>query len=134
MATVRLEGLKEFRRALRDAGDATPRELTKELKQVSGKVASRAKSHTKGRVAAAVKPFAQGTNAGIVSKWPGARVHEFAQGGFSRTRRGQIEYVNWPDPTPTPRYAYRAAEELQPEIGDQLLDAVQRVAKRAGWL
>jgi hypothetical protein len=132
---VRIDGLKEFRKALRDAVDATPRELSAALKPVAEKVAGKARGFTRGRIAAAVKPFAAGTKAGIRSRHPGARVHEFATTFKRRNPGGGGEHtVRWSDPADPPRYAYRAADELADKIGEDLLDAIEGVVRAKGWL
>lgn len=134
---LRVEGLKEFRQALRRAEDATPRVLSKELKSGVTKVAERAQRYGKGRFGSAVKPFARGTTAGIRSNLPGAKVHEFvpAGGTFQRQgRSGASHTVRWNDPAATPRYAYRARDEMADDIGEDILAAVKRAASNMGWL
>jgi hypothetical protein len=101
-----------------------------------GPVADRAKSHTSGRIAAAVKPFAAGLKAGIRVAHPGAGVHEFAT-RFKRHRPGggpDDVGVVWTDPAPPPRYGWRAVDELHEATEDAVLDAVQGVARAHGWL
>lgn len=132
---VRVVGLADLRKALREADKKLPRELNKALKDKAAKpVADRGASHAKGRIGRGIKPFAVGNRVGVRGNHPGSGVHEFAKGTFQRRRHGKTETVRWSDPTPTPRNIWRAAEELERQIGADVMAAVEGVAKANGWL
>jgi Bacteriophage HK97-gp10, putative tail-component len=123
---VVIEGLAELRAELRAAADATPREVTKALRGGAAKVAARAVQLAPvgktGQLAASGKAFSTQRAAGVRFSAPYAGVAEFKRGGGWFQNHG-----------PTPRFAYRAVDELGPGLVQEAFDALTEILRCHGF-
>lgn len=125
--TVRVKGLREFRRDLKRLSPAVNRELTRELKTVAEPVAADARAHAPkltGEYAASIRVYTTGTKVSIGSRLPQAGVLHW--GGTIRPRGVPIHFK----PRPV---VMEAADRQSHEIVDGLGDAVERAARKVGW-
>lgn len=143
MIGVEIEGLADFRKALRDAADATPRELTKALRKgaqtlkdrASANASTIAGSHAEGKIPASFRIYSRAREAGIVSSLPQAGVFEFATSYMRRSRSADRppHRVTFHDIGSPPRFGYKALGELEEELTQMAYDALVEVAKAHGW-
>lgn len=132
---IYIENLALFRKALRRAQDATPRELSKAVKRAGAPIIQRARqvaphrtgtlaagytlraSGTTGRVFSRV-PYAVGAEWGMHGKWAGFRRYK-AFGTGASTGRG--------------RFAWRAVVEGQDETARIITTELREVLQLHGW-
>lgn len=123
---VRIEGLKEFRKALRASGAAAARELTKALKNAGRglppKMRVNAPRNQYGEIAAGVKNVrAAGTKARIPIVHRAAAIAEFSNKGAY----GQTMTARYGE---TPRYGYKTVEEeagtIERDVTNELTDLI----------
>lgn len=124
---VRVEGLREFRRALKGVSREFDRELRAELKDVGEDVAAEARRtapRRTGQYANSIRVYANARGVSIGSRLPQAGVLHW--GGSIRPRGVEIRF---------PRRAVitDAAERQTARIVDGVGDAVERAARKAGW-
>ena len=136
---IRIEGLREFRSALRKAEQSAPAELNKALREEMDPVASEARNleSRHGQIATRWKPFASGNRHGIRNTHPGAGVFEWADRPFMRRGRAGGQHRVSPPSTAVgtpPRYGFRAAEDKLDDIGDAVLGTIEDAARAQGWL
>jgi phage gpG-like protein len=124
---VRVDGLAKFRRDLKELDKELPKALQKELKEAVAKVSVEAAATTRrktGELARSYRPFTRGNVAGVRSKLPYAGVIEF--GGTISPKGTPITIRKY---EPITRAVERRKDELVEDIGD----AIESAAKRAGW-
>lgn len=130
LGTIKIEGLKEFRSALKAAEGANPRELTKALKEAGSVLPPKIRAnapHRTGKLAGSVGAAqASGTKGRVPVKAPYSAPVEFSRKG-APAQGLSAKYG------PPPRFAYKAVASAAPQIEDRLLKAVTEVAKAHGW-
>ncbi len=118
--TVTVQGLSEFRAAVRKAAGAAPREIPLALKRAGVPIVAQAASnapHRTGRLAAGYKVAVKGTTASIVSTVPYAGGAEWGQRGKWAGFEGSPPRYVWP--------AVEAQEEtVQLIIEHELLEII----------
>ena len=154
---IEVHGLKELRAALREAAAASPREVrtallegAKEVAELSNRYAPRGQT---GKLSSNGKAFATQTKAGVRYNLIYAGVQEFADHVWLRRSRGSgtsvtrsmknyhkhggtvsgadpVDYTGLP---PTPRFAFKAVNELGPKLVDQTFTALTDILKAHGW-
>lgn len=125
---VRITNLREFRRDLRQAIDATPRELSNALKRAGDPIVKRAGQlapRRSGRLAKSYRARARGTTGFITSLAPyGAGAEWGVQGrwrGFARHgARGS-------------RFAGRAIDEKADEMLELVFEEIEEIVTIHGW-
>jgi hypothetical protein len=131
--TIVIEGLSEFRAALRAAEEATPRELTAALKAAGLPIVQRAAYFAPkrtGQLAASYKASATGTRAQIVSKVPyGAGAEWGTHGKWA----GFKKYRGAPDSGDRGRFVWRALLELSDEVMDDIANRLEEILTIHGW-
>lgn len=127
---IEVVGLRDFQRALRQAGNDFPKELRQANKDAADIVAEGtrrallSRSGVAPKVAPSVRALAQQRNASV--KIGGAR-YPYAMGA----NFGSVRYKQFPKPT-KPDYAlYRTIEARRDEVVDAYGDAIERLARRA---
>lgn len=132
-------GLSEFRRDLRRAHKALPRELTKALRE-AGKparaaAAGRVPRGATGRTAAAFRIRASGRLGRIVNPLPHAGVLEWATTFMRKSRSpGRAPHqVTMRKGPPPPRYAQPAVASVAPIIAVIIHRELQRIITAFGW-
>ena len=124
---VRIEGLADLRKDLRQSSPDVRREVTKALKEGARVVAAAAVPFTArgtGKLAAGWRPGASGNNAFVRNRVPYAGVQEF--GG--RISPKGTPFVIRPHPAGT-----RALEVKEDAIAEAVGDAVEGVFTRHGF-
>jgi phage gpG-like protein len=124
---VRVDGLAKFRRDLKELDKELPKALQKELKEAVAKVSLEAAAtapRKSGDLARSYRPFTRGNVAGVRSKLPYAGVIEY--GGTISPKGTPITIRKY---EPITRAVERRKDELVEDIGD----AIESAAKRAGW-
>lgn len=125
---VRVEGLAQLRKDLRQIQPAARREITRGLKEGAVVVAATARPLARrgatGRLAAGFRPGAAGNSAFVRNRVPYAGVHEF--GGVIRPRGVPITIKAHPAAT-------RALALKEDAIVEKVGDAFDAVARRHGW-
>ncbi len=129
MADVRVhaQGLQEFRRDLKRYEPLVERELAGAIKEAAGKVAVTAGAlapRDSGELAQSIRPYVSGVRASIGSTLPYAGVQEF---GGSISPRGAPITIR------PGGFVGRAIEDHADELVEDIGDAVERAARRAGW-
>ncbi len=97
--TIRIEGINEFRAAVRKAAGAAPREIPLALKRAGVPIVAQAASnapHRSGRLASGYKVAVKGTTANIVSTVPYAGGAEWGQRGKWAGFEGAPPRYVWP--------------------------------------
>lgn len=127
-ASVKIEGLAEFRRALRSASDASPRELSAALRRAGEPIVARAATlapRRSGALAGSYAPRVSGLTAQIASRVPyGPGAEWGTRGKFAGfTRYG----------APGSRFAGRALEETSDEVARIVEDELRDIAEIHGW-
>jgi phage gpG-like protein len=125
---VRIEGLADLRRDLREMHPDVRREVTKALKEGATVVARAAGPHARkgetGKLADSFRPGAAGNAAFVRSRLPYAAVHEF--GGVIRPRGVPITIRAQPAAT-------RALADKEESIVEKVGDALDGVFSRHGF-
>ena len=124
---VRVEGLREFRRDLKKLEPEVAKELRKDIKAAAGKVAavaSAAAPRRTGAYARSIKPYVTARGASVGSRLPQAGVLHW--GGTIRPRGVDITF-------PARPVVSEALDRQTDRIVDELGDAVEAAAKKAGW-
>lgn len=125
---VRIEGLTEFRAALRRAQGAYPRKLTVALKKAGVPIIARARStmpRVSGLLSGSLKTSVRGSVANVVSSAPYAGGAEWGQRG---------KWRGWVDKHgAAPRFVWPAMEALQDETADLILAELKDVVQIYGW-
>jgi hypothetical protein len=126
-AGVRVEGLREFRRELKRVSPAVDRELARELKRggqaIADDASARAPRRT-GKYASSIRVYAARGGVAVGSRLPQAGVLHW--GGTIRPRGVPITFRARP-------VVLEAAERHMGRIVDDVGDAVETAARRAGW-
>ena len=127
--TVRVEGLREFRRALKRVSPAVDKELRDEIKEAAEDIAVRARMspvtpRATGAYARSIRPYVTGAKVSIGSRLPQAGVLHW--GGTIRPRGVPIVFPERPT-------VYDAARQQMTRTVDRFGDAVERAAVKAGW-
>lgn len=151
---VEIVGLKDLRKALKEAADATPREVTAALKEGAVEVTGRARGYIhsrSGKLAANAKPYATQREAGVRFTLVYAPVQEFGttwtrrnpRSGRGKVTKGEKRAVRAGGKaagtntvhytTPTPRFANRAVDELGPELAEATFNRLCRILEAHGW-
>lgn len=126
---VRIDGLKAFRRSLRQMQPDTLREVRNVLKSSAEIVRGRAQSNAEsfrrtGNLAGSYRAGTAGNTAFVRSRHPGAGVNEY--GGVIAPRGVPIRFA--------PRKpTLRALDATEGQIVDRLSDGIDAVARRNGW-
>lgn len=126
---LRVEGLREFRRDLKRLSPELDRELAKEIKSAAQTVAREARADPRtprrtGRYANSIRVYAAKGGASVGSRLPQAGVLHW--GGTIRPRGVPIEF-------PRRAVIFDAAERQSPRLVEDVGDAVERAARKAGW-
>jgi hypothetical protein len=129
--TIRIEGLRELRMALKHAEDANPRELTRALKEAGKPVPPVIRVNAPrltGELAASVgEPRATGTKGRIPITAPHAPFVEFQRRG----RAGATWSAKY---GPPPRFGYRSLDSKETEIANILDRELKEILTAHGWL
>lgn len=128
---VRIEGLKELRKALKDSVDATPRELTNALKAgaapVPPAIASKTPVRTGELRASIGKPQASGTRAKVPIKARHASFAEFQKKGkYGSTMSARYG--------PPPRFGYRGLQTVEDQVAEITFRELKEIVTAHGWL
>lgn len=140
-----MEGLRELRKALKAADGLIPRELSKELKELAGEVATEARSrlegdvaHSTGRAAGSIRAVVLGGGAAV--RAGGARVPYFGWldfGGTIRHHGSKHQHTHshliQREVVREGRYVYPAADEKAAVIAPKVESLIERVMVRAGF-
>ena len=128
--TVKIDGLKEFRKALRDATDANPRMLTAALKSAGAILPPKIRGNAprkSGALAASVgQPLASGTKGRIPVRAKHAAPVEFSKRGAA----AQTLSAKYGAP---PRFAYKAVGDASEEIIERIYDGLESIVSASGW-
>lgn len=127
-AGIEIVNLREFRRDLRRAIDARPRELARAIREAGKPALAEARRRAprrSGRLAASLRIQTRGTSGSIVSRAPYGAGAEWGRRGRWRgfTR-------NWGSP---PRYAWPAIEAKQEEIAEIIFRELRAIVTAHGW-
>lgn len=128
-ARIEIEGLVSFRAALRKAQDDAPKQMNAKIKTLMGPLASHAASlapRRTGELASSGRPFTSGKIAGIQFSAAHAPVLEFAHKG----RYASLS-PRWGPPA---RFAYKALDDEESRIRQEILATIEDVCKAQGWL
>lgn len=124
---VRIDGLKEFKRATRLVSPIFARELNADLKRAARPIADEASRNAPrrtGRYANSIRVYSNAKGVSIGSRLPQANVVHW--GGTIRPRGVPIKFrrraVIWD-----------AAERQSARLVDAVGDAMERSARKAGW-
>ncbi len=123
--TVTVEGLNEFRAAVRKAAGAAPREIPLALKRAGVPIVAQAASnapHRSGRLASGYKVAVRGTTASIVSTVPYAGGAEWGQRGKWAGFGGA-----------PPRYVWPAVEAQEATVELILENELRDIVGIYGW-
>lgn len=126
-AGVRLEGFREFRRDLRRLEPEVAKELRKDMRGIGERVAAEARTHAPratGTYARSIRPYVTARGVAVGSRLPQAGVLHF--GGTIQPRGVPIVF------RPRPVVS-QALDRQTTRIVDEIGDAVENAAKRAGW-
>jgi phage gpG-like protein len=124
---VHVEGLRDFRRDLKKTDAEAAKALQKELKEAVGRVSIEAAAtapRKSGALARSYRPFTRGNIAGVRSPLPYAGVIEY---GGSISPKGTPITIRKFEPIT------RAVERRKDAIVEDIGDAIESAAKRAGW-
>jgi phage gpG-like protein len=124
---VHVDGLREFRRDLKRTDAEVAKGLQKELKGAVAKVSIEAAAtapRKSGALSRSYRPFTRGNIAGVRSTLPYAGVIEY--GGTIRPKGTDITIRKY---EPVTRAVERRREQIVNDIGD----AIESAAIRAGW-
>jgi hypothetical protein len=128
--TVKIEGLKEFRKALKDAADANPRELTRALKEAGTilppKIRVNAPRKTGALAASVGNVSATGTKGRVPVRAKYAAPVEFSKRGAA----AQTLTSKYGSP---PRYAYKAVEDSSEQVIERIYDGLEQIVTAHGW-
>lgn len=133
---VEIEGLTELRRAMRQAADATPAELSRALREASKVLQRRMVAlapSRDGKLRASIRPFSTATSSGARSRLPYAAVQEFAK-AYRRTRAGKTHRVVMHNVGEPPRFGYKALDQVQDELIAAVHEAIITLLAAKGWL
>ena len=125
--TVKIEGLRELRRVLRQTDVESARALQRGLKDAASVVATEAASrapHRTGELARSIRPYAAGNKAGVRSRLPYAGVVHW--GGTIRPRGVPIEFKRRP-------FIADAVDRKTDVIVARVAVALDAAVRRAGW-
>lgn len=125
--SVKIEGLRELRRVLRQTDAESARALQAGLKDAAGVVAADAAAHAprrSGALAASIRPYAAGNKAGIRSRLPYAGVVHF--GGTIKPRGVPITFKPRP-------FITDAIDRKSDAIVARVAVALDAAVRRAGW-
>lgn len=120
---IRIEGLRETARSLKQVEDGLQKELRQILKKGSEMVAGRGRAawpRRTGRMGSKIKARATQREASIVLNHPGAGAVDF--GGYP----GRRDFV------PEGRYLYPEFKAAKPELERQLEGEINSLIRRAG--
>ena len=125
--TVRVEGVREFRRALKRVSPELDKTLRVEIRGIGASVAAEAQSRAvrqTGTYARSIRVYTSGVKVSVGSRLPQAGVLHW--GGTIRPRGVPIVFPRRP-------VVYEAVERQNDKIVDRVGDAVERAARNAGW-
>ena len=124
---IRLEGFKEFRRDLKKLEPDVDKELRKDIRAAAAKVAAAAAvsaPRVTGEYAKSIRPYVTARGVSVGSRLPQAGVLHW--GGTIRPRGVDIKF-------PARPVISDALDKQTDRIVEDLGDAVDRAARRAGW-
>lgn len=128
--TVKVEGLKEFRKALRDSAEANPRELTRALKSAGAvlppKIRANAPRKTGALAASVGSVTASGTKGRVPVRAKYAAPVEFSKRGAA----AQTLSAKYGAP---PRYAYKAVGDAADQVIERIYDELENIVTAHGW-
>lgn len=128
--TVKVDGLKEFRKALRDSADANPRELTRALKSAGSVLPPKIRANAPRRTGELIASVGAVTASGTKGRVP-IRAKHAAPVEFSK--RGSAAGTLTAKYGAPPRYAYRAVGDASEEVIDRIYDELQNIVTAHGW-
>lgn len=135
---VTVDGLDEFRRALRASGTGLTRELSKGIRAAGKPPLAKAKSYagainsprSEGHLAKSYRVSARGTSGHLLSKVPyGAGADWGVYGKWSGFRR----YPPGPESAGRGRFVWRAVMDTDREIEEVLTRAIEHLLTIQGW-
>lgn len=138
---VKIEGLKELRKAMRDAEAGSQKALQRRFKAVAAVVASaiagKVTQGPTGRAAASVRPRATATSAGIVAGGQSAPYFPWLDFGGS-VGRGHKAGAPWSGAVKryNPKggiWVYPTIEEMSDVIEREAGEGIQDALEEAGW-
>ena len=124
--TVTVEGINEFRAAVRKAAGAAPKEIPLALKRAGVPILAQAAAmapHRTGRLAAGYKIAVKGTTASVVSSVPYAGGAEWGQRG---------KWAGFPGAPP--RYVWPAVESQEATVEAIVEHELLEIITAYGWL
>ena len=142
---VEVKNLRPFQRALRKADREVQEGLKSRLRRAAGRVRDLATvlaPKKSGRLAGSMRPFSNMSSAGFKTTDPKAGVQEFAEKYRRRGRGGShpmgphtVTMRNVASKGPSGgRFAYKARDELEDWIEEEVYAAVVEAARAEGWL
>lgn len=138
--SVKVTGIRELQRALRQVSDEAPRELRDEFRKlaerIAGKVADRV-PHVSGRAAGSVKPRATQRGASIAVGGQAAPYYPWLDFGGS-VGRGHRPGISWSGAVKRMaqdggRYLYPTLRDENESIRKDLDQVLGRLASKAGF-
>jgi hypothetical protein len=134
VSSVEIENLKAYRKALNDAEDRTPRELTGALKAAGTPILAKAREHAPsvtGFLQRSYKLSVSGTTANVVNRAPYAGGAEW--GRFGKWA-GFARYPGAPGESGgLGRFAWRAVVETQDPVVELIQRGLEEVVTVDGW-
>ena len=124
---VKIEGLRDLRRVLRQTDVESARALQGGLKDAASVVATEAAAHAprrSGALAKSIRPYAAGNKAGVRSRLPYAGVVHW--GGTIKPRGVPIKFERRP-------FIAEAVDRKQDAIVARVAVALDAAVRRAGW-
>jgi hypothetical protein len=124
---VRIEGAREFRRDLKRLQPEAEKLLRADIREIAARIATEAQAHAvrrTGTYAASIRPYVSGLRAQIGSRLPQAGVLHW--GGTIRPRGAPITFSARP-------VISEALDRNTDRLVDDMGDAVEQAARRAGW-
>lgn len=125
-ATIRVDGLKELGRALKQLEDGLQKEIPRALKPIADRVADKAKSRINsktGRLAASIRPYATQRAAGV------------RMGSKAVAYAGPVEFGGYPKGRPyikEGRAIYPTFVEEAPRFEREMVEALSGLIRRTG--
>lgn len=125
-ADIRIEGLRELNKALREVDEALPKEMRSNLKAVADRVASKAAGRVprrSGKLASSIRGLASQKSASI------------AEGTARVPYAGSFEFGGWPKGRPylkEGRVLFPTAQESEDEVVEAVTEAIEGLIRKAG--
>lgn len=128
MVRVKIDGLREFQRAINKAEGENPKAMTEALRDVGNYLQPKIRPPTKTGELAASKGAARATK---TKGYIPIRAKHAAPVEFSK--RGAAAQTLTAKYGPPPRYGYREVQDNLSELEKRLWEGIEEVAKVYGW-